>query len=307
LDRPGGVDRAALRLRDDETRAAFDERLARFLGAMERVLPHEDALPYVADAQRWSLLQQRARRLWRDVPGGDFSLRGYGRKVRAMIADHLRLPEIHQEVVPVFLTDPTFDAAVERIAEKGETELAAAEQVQALRYHLQERERRERPEVYRRLSEALEDVLSEFDGQWEEIRRRLGPFIDEARRQEEADPAVAGLSGVERLLYAQLSDGLRREGGPFAETDVSQDLLRVLSVELCGTITGRVALASFGNRQEHLTQLESAIFQTIRRVAREAGLPRPDTDAARRVARLLTGHVQDHLAQYQRAGGAVGN
>jgi hypothetical protein len=85
-----------------------------FLVALERVLPHEEALDYVAVARRWSPLRKRVRRPCRDGKGGAFILRRYGRKVRAMIADHIEGPEIDQVIPPVSLTALTFDDAVRR-------------------------------------------------------------------------------------------------------------------------------------------------------------------------------------------------
>lgn len=103
-----------LALHDEDDRALFDRTLGEFLSALERVLPHEDALGFLRDAKRWALLQQRVRRHYRDAPGGQFSLRGYGRKVRALIAEHLEAPEIVQVIPPVsILSLDAFDDAVQ--------------------------------------------------------------------------------------------------------------------------------------------------------------------------------------------------
>ncbi|WP_436992205.1 type I restriction endonuclease subunit R [Streptomyces sp. enrichment culture] len=299
LDEPGGMRRAVLALKDEEVRAEFDELLRTFLKTLDRVLPHEKALGRVADATWWTLLQKRARRLYRDAPGGDFSLRAYGREVRAMIADHLELPEINQEIVPVSIMDAGFDDAVRRVAEV-DVELAAAEQVHGLRYHLEQRERRERPVLYRELSQALEEVLREFEGRWEEIRERLEPLIERARKQDEADPAQAGLTPSERLLYAQLSDRLAGSSSPFGA--LAPEQVRKLAERVHGAVVDRVSLASYTNDEQQVTELETHVFQTLRRALREAGLPR-DVEAARSIARALAGHVQEYLPQYRRAGG----
>src|SRR5439155_14657845 len=93
-------------------RFGYDEVLQHFLDVLERVLPHESALDYVADARRWGLLQKRIRRLYRDAPGGTFTMRRYGRKVRALIAGHLEGPEIEQVIPPVSLASLDFDESV---------------------------------------------------------------------------------------------------------------------------------------------------------------------------------------------------
>lgn len=289
--------RAVLALRDEELRAEFDALLDEASRALDRVLPHEKALPYVTDVRGWAQVRQQVRRLVRETPGGHFSLRSYGRKVRALIADHLKLAEIRQEIAPVSITDPHFDRAVERIA-RSDVEMAAAEQEHALRYHLEQRVRTERPAEYKRLSEALEEVLREAEGRWEEITERLAPLIAEARRQQETDPGVAGLRPTERLLHSELDARLNAEGCPFAP--VEPELLRNLAVDLHGTIFAEVSLASFGNREEDLQRLQGSIRLKLRRRLREAGKGR-DQAYAESIARHLAGHVQEHLARYRQS------
>ncbi|MBQ1159700.1 type I restriction endonuclease subunit R [Streptomyces sp. A73] len=292
-----GRNQAVLALKDDRDRLTFDRLLGDFLSAQDRVLPHQAALGWVAEAQRWTVLQKRARRLYRDAPNGDFSLRAYGRQVRAMIADHLELPEITQEIVPIALNDPGFDAAVERI---GNTQLAAAEQAHGLRRHLEQHERRERPEVYDELSKALDRVLREFDGRWAEMKEQLKPLIERAREQADDDPALVGASPGERRLYAQISDCFN---GTDTLPDVPPETLRELSGLVYTAVTDRVTLTSFGPEERYLTALESDIFQALRRALRAAGLRAP-VEPTRSVARRLAGHVQEFLSLYQGRGGA---
>src|SRR5690606_37075378 len=93
---------------------------------------------------------------------------------------------------------------------------AAAEQVQALRYHLEERRAVEDRPVYTQLSKELERVLREFAGRWEEIGDRLGPLVERARQAERSDPAVADLSPMEQRLYVLLGEKL-------SESDILDD------------------------------------------------------------------------------------
>ncbi|MET7538040.1 hypothetical protein [Streptomyces sp. NPDC005507] len=178
LDQLAKLGPAALALQPEALRFDFDEVLHAFLATLERVLPHEDALNYVADARRWSLLQKRVRRLCRDDGGGTFTLRRYGRKVRAVIADHLEGPEIDQVIPSVSLTALTFDDAVRRLPPQE----AAAEMGHALRFHLEEGKKREDPAKYERLSTRLEEILRTMPGRFEEQIKEFGPLFEEAAR-----------------------------------------------------------------------------------------------------------------------------
>ncbi|MCX5154647.1 type I restriction endonuclease [Streptomyces sp. NBC_00291] len=294
LDGPGRMARAMLALHDPLERAEYDRLLGEFLDAMERVLPHEAALELVPYARRWAQLQQRVRRHYRDEADGTFSMRGYGRKVRALIAEHLTLPEITQAIAPVSILDPDFDEIVGRVPSVRES---AAEQVQALRYHLQERlEADERP-VYRTLSEDLQKVLDEFEGRWEDIKRELGPLIERARQAEQADPAVSDLTSMERRMYAKLSDQLTAHPA-FDVPD--QDVLRTLAVGLSDLISAHVSRASWAEQETSLDDLQVHIWNFLKKErlrAKEGGLQQLTI-----VSNSLAGFAQQHAAAFRSEG-----
>lgn len=282
----GGFARAMLALGDFRQRAEFDRLLGEFLGAVDRVLPHEGALEHIPDVRRWSVLQMRVRRHYRDAPGGGFSIRGYGRKVRELIADHLAVQEIDQAIAPVSILAPDFDEIVNRLPVRE----AAAEQAQALRYHLEERLEREDRPVYRQIAEELERVLEEFAGRWEDIRAHLGPLVERALRAQQADPRLADLSPMEQRLYVLLEERLAEDPG--FETP-EPEFLRRLVIEVREEIVGHVIRASFGPEDSYVTELEAYIWKRLRR----AGL-RPcagDREALERLAGLLAGYAVQHL------------
>jgi len=281
---------AVLALADPVVRADFDTRLGDFLGAVDRVLPHEMALDHLHDVRAWSVLQMRVRRHYRDDIGGGFAMRGYGRKVRALIADHLQAQEIEQKIPPVSLLAPDFDEVVGALPVRE----AAAEQVQALRYHLEERLAVEERPVYRQLSVELERVLEEFAGNWEEITRELLPLVDRARRAEEADPAVADLSPMEQRLYVLIGEKLAESQ---ILEDASPERLRRLVDETYDEITATVRLASFGGRERHVTRLESRLYIRLRAAGlQSSGAGR---EAVKRLASALAGYATEHLTEFR--------
>ncbi|WP_294008083.1 DEAD/DEAH box helicase family protein [Streptomyces sp.] len=293
LDSPGGIARGMLTLADETVRSEFDSRISGFLTALERVLPHEAALKLIPEAREWTLLQKRVRRHYRDAEGGEFSVRAYGRKVRAMVADHLELPEIEQVIAPVSILAPDFDEVVGRIPDVQES---AAEQVQALRYHLEERRRTEDRPVLRTLSEELEAVLEEFAGRWDEIKVRIGPLIDRARQAEEVDPEVADLTPGEQQLYTKLSDRMTED----AAFDLPEPaLLRNVTVELAAIIERHVSSAAWADSEASLDSLQSEIWRGLRKAgvkARDRG-----REPLRNLSQALTGHAQRHAAAFRTA------
>ncbi|WP_030562259.1 type I restriction endonuclease subunit R [Streptomyces aureocirculatus] len=295
LDTPGGVARGMLALSDEADRTEFDTKLGDFMNALERVLPHEAALKQVPNARRWVVLQRRVRRHYRDAQGGSFSIRAYGRKVRAMVADHLDLPELTQIIPPVSILAPDFDEVVGRIPDVRES---AAEQVQALRYHLEERQEQERRPVHRTLSEELEKILEEFDGRWDEIKTRIGPLIERARQAEQADPAVADLTPVEQRLYTKVTERLS-ESDAFDQP--AQAYVRELAVDLAALIAGHVNRASWSDNEASLGDLRIDIWHKLR----DAGLrPRAERDRGplRELSNVLAGYAQQHADAFRAHG-----
>ncbi|MHC5259756.1 type I restriction endonuclease subunit R [Streptomyces sp. UC4497] len=291
LDTARGVARGMLALDDEADRAEFDRLLGAFMNALERVLPHQDALELVPDARQWTLLQKRVRRHYRDAEGGDFSLRAYGRQVRAMVADHLELPEIEEAIAPVSILAPDFDEVVGRIVD---VEESAAEQVQALRYHLEERREEEDRPVLRTLSEELEQILRELDGRWDEIKIRIGPLIERARQAERVDPVVADMTAVEQQLYTKLSDRLTEDPAFDLPEPV---VLRNVTTELGGIIVEHVSSAAWSDNEASLDALQSALWRGLRR----AGIRPREREAQplRNLSQALTGHAQRHAAAFR--------
>jgi len=289
-----GLAEAVLALSDPVLRASFDRLLGEFLAAVNRVLPHQDALEYVPDARAWSVLQMRVRRHYRDDTGGGFTMRGYGRKVRALIADHLEAQEVDEAVAPVSILAPDFDEVVGRLPARE----AAAEQIQGLRYHLEERQAVEDRPVYRQLSEELERVLAEFAGRWDDILRELGPLVERARQAEEADPAVADLTRMEQKLYVLLREKLAES--ELLDDPEPQELRRVVA-EVYDEITSRVSLASFGGQAAHVAHLEACLHTRLREAGyRGKGAVRKQvSDEVSRIASTLAGYAAQHLEAFR--------
>ncbi|MFD5063638.1 MULTISPECIES: type I restriction endonuclease subunit R [unclassified Streptomyces] len=282
---------AALSFDDDTVRFGFDEVLHEFLAVLERVLPHEAALPYAADARRWGLLQKRIRRLHRDAPGGTFTMRRYGRKVRAMIADHLEGPEIEQAIPPVSLTSPAFDEAVRRLPPRE----AAAEMGHALRFHLEERVRREDPERYERLSQRLEEILRDLPGRFEDQIAQFGELIDQARQEDEEDPALVGLGPLEQKVYRLLDQLLTDNPGVRWAADHDA---RPLVGEVCDVAATTMASVSYQGQHQDLNTLAGRINKQL-----VHGGIRPvagDWAPLRSIAQRLAAYAQDNRQQFLR-------
>ncbi|MFF2661489.1 type I restriction endonuclease subunit R [Kitasatospora sp. NPDC058032] len=284
----GRLGSAALAFEDETARFGYDEVLHQFLAVLERVLPHERGLDYIADARRWGMLQKRIRRLYRDESGGSFTLRRYGRKVRAMIADHLEGPEIEQVIAPVSLASTVFDDRVRAMPPRE----AAAEMGHALRFHLEERVKREDPAKYAKLSERLEEILRELTGRFEEQIEALGPLIEQARRENEEDPELAGLTPLEQRVYRLLERLLAENPGVVRRDGAT----RLLVDMVCDTAAQIMVKASFQGQHQDLDVLANSIQnQLIKGGLRVVGA---DWAPLRDIAQRLTAYAAGNRRQF---------
>ncbi|MES9806658.1 type I restriction endonuclease subunit R [Streptomyces cinereoruber] len=246
---------AALAFDDETVRQDFDQVLHEFLATLERVLPHERGLDYVGEARRWGLLQKRIRTLHRDAAGGAFTMRRYGRKVRALVAEHLEGPEIDQVIAPVSLASPLFDERVRAMPARE----AAAEMGHALRFHLEERVKREDPEKYARLSQRLEEILREMPGRFEDQIQEFGPLFEQVRREAEEDPRLAGLTRLEQVMYRLLD----RDAVENPDIDTSGADLRAVAAAVCETAARTMGKKSYQGQDQDITLLAGEIETTL--------------------------------------------
>ncbi|MFD9562303.1 type I restriction endonuclease subunit R [Streptomyces sp. NPDC059994] len=275
---------AALAFDDESVRLGFDEVLHEFLATLERVLPHERGLDYVGEARRWGLLQKRIRTLHRDAAGGSFTMRMYGRKVRSMIAEHLEGPEIDQVIAPVSLASPLFDEKVRAMPVRE----AAAEMGHALRFHLEERVKREDPEKYTRLSERLEEILREMPGRFEEQIQEFGPLFEQVRRETEEDPRLAGLTRLEQVVYRLLD----KDAVDNPDIDASESDLRAVAGAVCDTAAETMAKASYQSQDQDISLLASKIeMELVKGRMRPVG---SDWGALRALAQGLAAHANSN-------------
>ncbi|CAM5409140.1 DEAD/DEAH box helicase family protein [Streptomyces viridifaciens] len=288
LSHLGRLGSAALAFEDETARFGYDEVLHQFLAVLERVLPHEHGLEYIADARRWGMLQKRIRRLYRDESGGSFTLRRYGRKVRAMIANHLEGPEIEQVIAPVSLASTVFDDRVRAMPPRE----AAAEMGHALRFHLEERVKREDPAKYAELSERLEEILRELTGRFEEQIEAFGPLIEQARRENEEDPELAGLTPLEQRVYRLLEQLLAENPGVVRRDGAT----RLLVDMVCDTAAQIMVKASFQGQHQDLDALANSIQnQLIKGGLRVVGA---DWAPLRDIAQRLTAYAAGNRRQF---------
>ncbi|ERS81694.1 type I restriction endonuclease subunit R [Halomonas sp. PBN3] len=174
VDDLDNVEEAVQALADERVRAEFVVKLKAFNRGLDDVLPRPEGLEFVNDAKRLAYIHALARNRYKDTPelGRDI-----GNKVRKLIDDYVISLGIDPRIPPVQLTDAEFD---DHIGRQVGDRAKASEMEHAVRSHVR-KHMDEDPVKYGRLSERLEELLDQLDGQWAEQVEAFKALIEQLR------------------------------------------------------------------------------------------------------------------------------
>ncbi|WP_111413468.1 type I restriction endonuclease subunit R [Billgrantia lactosivorans] len=251
------TEEAVQALADERVRAEFVVKLKEFNRGLDDVLPRPEGLEFVNDAKRLAYIHALARNRYKDTPelGRDI-----GNKVRKLIDDYVISLGIDPRIPPVQLTDAEFD---DHLGRQVGDRAKASEMEHAVRSHVR-KHMDEDPVKYGRLSERLEELLEQLDGQWAEQVEALKTLI----RQLRDGANVEGEKIPEMPAYAEpfwrelvASSGLSVE-----ELDeASAQKLLEATEELVGLIQQEVAIPDFW-KPSHIPDQEALrqhLFTTL--------------------------------------------
>ena len=222
-------------LRDERRRAEFLVKLKQFLVTLDLVLPRPEALPHVPDARRLTGIQIRARNRYR---GGERPIgREVGQKVRKLIDDHLVSLGIDPSIPPISILDADFGDHVDVMVTP---RAKASEMEHALRYHIR-KHLDEDPDHYQKLSERLEEILTQLKDRWDDLVEVLKAFVAEVEAGRQTDD-----TGLDPETQAPFLGVLRQElagDGEVSEADMKR--LCAVTVDLVDHVQQEVRLVDF--------------------------------------------------------------
>ncbi|RDB42648.1 type I restriction endonuclease subunit R [Halomonas sp. DQ26W] len=155
-------------LKDEKTRADFDVYLKKFLTSLDIILPHAAGHPYRVPAKRLGYILRVAKERYKD---DSLDLGDAGQKVRELINNHLISLGINPKVAPVELLSEDFIEKLNQHAGDND-EAKASEMEHALRKHCTVHHD-EDPSFYKSLSEKVEQLIDQYQGQWDKLAEEL--------------------------------------------------------------------------------------------------------------------------------------
>lgn len=162
------VHEAVKLLKDEKLRADFDIYLKKFLSSLDIIMPHIAAHAYRIPAKRFGYIQRVAKERYKDE---SLNLGDAGQKVRDLINEHLMSLGINPKVPPVELLSENFLEQLNQHA-AGNSEAKASEMEHAIRKHCTVHND-EDPAFYKSLSEKVEQLIEQYQDQWDKLAEEL--------------------------------------------------------------------------------------------------------------------------------------
>jgi type I restriction enzyme R subunit len=253
VDVEADAEAAVEALADERLRAEFTVKLKQFLTTLDLVLPRPEGLPFVRDATRLGEIYARARNRYREGLGPlDKSV---GRKVQALIDEHIVSLGIDPRIPPIAITDAKFADQVRRqVSDRAK----ASEMEHAIRHHIKKK-LDEDPVHYQKLSERLEEILHKFGDSWEQIALALQEFVEQVTQGRAPDEGVPGL---DPQIHAPFFDLLKEERGktsPVSKND--QEWLAKLTLDMVDRlIVDEVSNVGFWKSATRQEELRNKLF-----------------------------------------------
>ena len=243
------VHQAVKLLKDEKLRVDFDVYLKKFLTSLDIVLPNPIGHPYRIPAKRLGYILRVTKERYKDT---SLDLGDAGQKVKDLINEHLISLGINPKVPPVELLSTDFIDQLNQHAD-GNPEAKASEMEHAIRKHCTVHHD-EDPAFYRSLSQKVENLIDQYQDQWEKLAEELEKIRTEAiaGRQQGED----GMSQEATTFYAHIANEAFANGEVPAEAKPKMKKLMETVVE---TLQHTIGSIDFWNNSDKQKKTRSEI------------------------------------------------
>ncbi len=243
------VHKAVKLLKDEKIRADFDVYLKKFLMSMDIILPHKAAHPYRVPARRLGYILRVTKERYKDT---SLNLGNAGQKVRDLINEHLISLGINPKVPPVELLADDFIENLNKHA-AGNDEAKASEMEHAIRKHCTVHND-EDPAFYKNLSEKVENLIDQYQDQWDRLAVELEKLRTEAI--EGRKTGVDGLSKEASTFYEHIANEAFENG---EVPNSAKTKMKLLMEAIVDTLQDSIGSIDFWNNSDKQKKTRSEI------------------------------------------------
>ncbi len=250
------MERAIQLLVDDvRLRARFQTLLRDFLKSLSMVLPRPEGLPYTRDARHLGLIRNRAAIRSRDA---SLNITDASEKVQQLIDEYIEAQGIDPKVPPTSITAREF---FDEIDDLPSSKARASAMEHAARHHITVH-LNEDPAYFRRLSERLEQILQQFENNWEQMAIHLQTEVLDPMRAGRGDDENP--SGLDPRTHAPFYDILAEEctyDGDLPQEE--QERMRELTVTMVDRIRQEIQIVDFWRNTYQQNRMRSWIVDFL--------------------------------------------
>lgn len=243
------VHTAVTLLKDEKVRADFEVMFKKFLMSMDIILPHMSAHIFRIPAKRFGYILSVTKERYKD-DSIDFA--DAGEKVKSLINEHLISLGINPKVAPVELLAPDFIEKLNKHA-GGNDEAKASEMEHAIRKHCTVHHD-EDPAFYKSLSDKVENLIDQYQDQWDVLAEELEKLRNIALKGRQADPD--GMSKETATFYDYIAS-VGFENGEVP--DSSRNEMRQLMAKVVELLQDSIGSIDFWQNPDKQKKMRSLI------------------------------------------------
>ncbi|WP_068545916.1 type I restriction endonuclease subunit R [Thalassotalea crassostreae] len=250
------VHEAVKLLKDEKIRADFDVYLKKFLMSLDIILPHQVAHKYRVPAKRLGYILRVTKERYKDT---SLNLGDAGAKVKDLINEHLVNLGINPKVDPVELFSESF---IENLNKNsgGNAEAKASEMEHAIRKHCTIHHE-EDPGFYKSLSEKVENLIDQYQDQWEKLAEELEKLRTEA--MEGRKQGEEGMSKEATTFYEHIANEAFEGGKVPSDSKAKMKVLMEAIVDTLQTSIGSIDFWNNPNKQKKTrSEIKTALTLT---------------------------------------------
>lgn len=220
------LDKLVAKLEPEDKRAEFEMAYKRFAGAMEQLMPGHVTTDNTNDLRWLSYIRAAAKA--RFEPNKEIDISDCGKKVRAIIEEHLESKGVEQWIKPITLFDKDFEMKVNTL----KSDEAIASSMEHAVKHVINVKMEDNPVYYTSLYEKLIKILDETKQNWAERKKQLEEFVKSVDKGESEEAEALGLSKEEFAFFevvkkylGETDEGHESAVKEASATYISQDII----------------------------------------------------------------------------------
>ena len=237
---------------DEDIRFEYINLYKKLTSCFNIVLPRKEALDFFIDWKSFTEINALAEKHFRDQR---FSMKGIPPKLRAIADEFLISKGIDQSIAPISIIADDFQ---QHVKTKKREKTKAAEVEHAVR-HFIDINIDEDPELFASFSQALEEILNNFKGNWKKIYEELEKLRERIRNREKEQ--TYGLDRKKQMPVFRIFKSELFDNRELTEDEIAQNVN--LTQHVCNSVINEIKLTGFWDSPPAQNRLKSEIQKLL--------------------------------------------